>query len=260
VSYKQGPSNSHRSFQIKKKRQINSIGPGKALVVAFYWEESLLPEGVFWEDSPFILFETSEPSQQGNFTNWANFYAFNGNVPILAGTVYGDRCDDYVGLSDSEISDMALEKLRTRFGSDRVPDPSNYIVKNWATDEFTLGAYSYNRVGIKCGERELAGSSINDLLFFAGEAYTSQYPGSENGALMTGLKVGEEIANSIDDDLGALCSFFHNSVLNTLFCVDSLKIGEDIANSLDDDDDDDDDNALCSFFPNTVLNTLYCGV
>ena len=48
-------------------------------------------------------------------------------------------------MTDEEIVAEAVAKLRSVFNN--VPDPSDFIVKNWLTDEFSKGSFSYEQVG-----------------------------------------------------------------------------------------------------------------
>ena len=67
---------------------MNHIGPGKSLHCALYWED-MNGDEIFWpNESDYFHLMASEPYLQGKFTGWTNFYHFNGNVPILMGTVH----------------------------------------------------------------------------------------------------------------------------------------------------------------------------
>ena len=71
-----------------KDYALEHINPGKAIHCALYWE-NMDDDEIFWPNNASMFHLVApEPSSQGRFTFWVNFYHFNGNIPILMGTVY----------------------------------------------------------------------------------------------------------------------------------------------------------------------------
>ena len=69
----------------KKEYGLKKLGPGKIIHCALYWENMT---NIFWPNThDFFEFAAPDISLQGRFTQWVNFYKFNGNVPVLMGTV-----------------------------------------------------------------------------------------------------------------------------------------------------------------------------
>jgi monoamine oxidase len=64
---------------------------------------------------------------------------------------------------------------------------------DWDTDPFALGAYSYLRVGGGDARERLA-APIDDTLFFAGEAASSDDAGTVAGAFDTGYASSDRVA------------------------------------------------------------------
>lgn len=176
-----------------KKYALDHIGPGKILHCALYWENMTASE-IFWPtDKSFIQHNAPKPSAQGRFTQWINFYMFNGNVPILMGTVNGNHVDSMMNMTDEEVATEAVEKLRSVYGDENVPNPSNFLVKNWLNDENIRGAYSYTKPGNYFPryylKRSLPGlRPPNNILNFAGEATSEDQAGTVHGAVQEGKR------------------------------------------------------------------------
>jgi len=69
----------------------------------------------------------------------------------------------------------------------------NVYYHDWHADPFAYGAYSYLRVG-GADARDVLGARLDDTLFFAGEATSSDDPGTVAGAIASGYRVAREIA------------------------------------------------------------------
>ena len=67
---------------------------------------------------------------------------------------------------------------------------------DWQADVYSLGAYSYAKVGGLGAAKELA-ASIDGTMFFAGEATEWQgHNGTVHGAIATGKRVAREVMKS----------------------------------------------------------------
>lgn len=63
---------------------------------------------------------------------------------------------------------------------------------DWVSDPFTRGAYAYVRVG-GFGSREILGRPVEDTLFFAGEATsTDGSAGTVHGAIRSGVRAARQ--------------------------------------------------------------------
>ena len=92
------------------------------------------------------------------------------------------------GSSDSEDS--------TSTG--RVPEPLAMIRTSWSTDPWARGSYSYLPVGATPALRAALAQPINGQLFFAGEATSSDAPGTVHGALASGQRAAQEVLDGAD--------------------------------------------------------------
>lgn len=72
------------------------------------------------------------------------------------------------------------------FGSS-FPAPRAVQISRWPRDPLSLGAYSFNAVGvIPQTRRDLAGDDWNGRLVFAGEATSAHHFGTAHGAVLSG--------------------------------------------------------------------------
>ena len=73
-----------------------------------------------------------------------------------------------------------------------------YILKDWSKDEFIKGGYSYPLASATANDRLALGKSVNNKLFFAGEATDIKGDaGTVSGALSSAERVSEEVVKSI---------------------------------------------------------------
>jgi monoamine oxidase len=81
--------------------------------------------------------------------------------------------------------EFVLAKLRAAAGNKAIPNPVRHIVSAWNEDEWTKGAYSCARPGA-ADQRPILAQSIDDRIFFAGEATSSNAFASVHGACNSG--------------------------------------------------------------------------
>jgi len=81
---------------------------------------------------------------------------------------------------------------------DRVPAPASFARSNWAADPFARGAVSYQPVDSLPESRVALRASLDDRVFFAGEA-TSDEPGTISGAVSSGVRAAREVLDVVDD-------------------------------------------------------------
>lgn len=71
--------------------------------------------------------------------------------------------------------------------------PVAFARSTWSTDPSALGAASFTPAGIQSTSRDALASSVDDRLFFAGEATDADAPGTMAGALRSGLRAAEDL-------------------------------------------------------------------
>ena len=126
-------------------------------------------------------------------TWWTSYPLF---APLLTGWVAGPRAAALAHQADSSIVGQAMAALARIL---QVPprkvegDLIGWHMHNWSTDPYSLGAYSYVRVGGVEAPGKL-GAPIADTLFFAGEATNTEgHTGTVHGAIATGERVVADV-------------------------------------------------------------------
>ncbi len=82
---------------------------------------------------------------------------------------------------------QALDTLRSFYGADAVPEPKEFLRTKWASEPYTLGAYSYVRTGSTFDDRAVLAKTVGRNLFLAGEATSSTNPATTHGAYQSGV-------------------------------------------------------------------------
>jgi len=100
--------------------------------------------------------------------------------------VTGGRISEWMEKSGERATiEFVLAKLRAAAGNNAVPDPERYIVSAWDQDAWVKGAYSCARPGA-ADQRAILAQPIDDRIFFAGEATSSNAYASVHGACISG--------------------------------------------------------------------------
>jgi len=113
----------------------------------------------------------------------------NGKDNVLLAFVMGKQAEYLTSLgSDTAITNALLQELDTMYSGQATSTFIRSHVENWTTNPFIKGAYSYSKVGIG-NARNIAAQSVNDKLFFAGEAMNlNGHHQTVHGAVETGYK------------------------------------------------------------------------
>ena len=171
---------------------INSLGFGSVIKVLLnfdgpVWKEATNAGSLKNSDPGFIFSDAIIP------TWWTQIPEKNG---MITGWLAGPKADRLQHESPEEIYRLALESLAVIFKIPRTILQSRLLgshVHNWATDEFSKGAYSYETIHSKKAKDTIT-TPIADTLYFAGEAY---YEGSASGTVEAALVTGEKVSKKI---------------------------------------------------------------
>ena len=99
--------------------------------------------------------------------------------------------------------DLAKEKLAKAFGNDIKNHVTRSIVTAWAGDPWVKGSYSAALPGQGHQRPEIA-RPIEDRLFFAGEATSTEFHATAHGAYITGIDTARKVAKSLGRKLEAV--------------------------------------------------------
>src|SRR4051812_19444386 len=90
-----------------------------------------------------------------------------------------------------ELADFAIEELTNLLGSSFRNRVRAMAHSDWAADSFSCGSYSYAVPG-HAGDRAILAESIDDRIFFAGEATSARSFSTAHGAYQTGQRAALE--------------------------------------------------------------------
>ncbi|MEM8638127.1 MAG: FAD-dependent oxidoreductase [Cyanobacteria bacterium P01_G01_bin.54] len=147
----------------------------------------------FWQDSPDWLSYIAQ--DKGEFSAWLNLYRSTGQ-PILTAFNIGAFARALETRSDKQIVGQAMQTLRRMYGQ-QTPDPVDVQITRWASDPFARCAYSSPGVGMTETTRADLAATIDDRLFFAGEATNADYPATVHGAYLSGQRAARRLNKTV---------------------------------------------------------------
>jgi monoamine oxidase len=113
-------------------------------------------------------------------------------APVAVGYVGGRFCDALEAAGEEEMLAVALEQLKSIYGSaigDRVVAAA---ATGWRGDPYIGGAYSAARPGAADRRADLA-QPVDGRLFFAGEASSCDFYSTAHGAYLSGVAATEAV-------------------------------------------------------------------
>lgn len=120
--------------------------------------------------------------------------AANGKY-LLSATVHGENAEALNDMSEYEIAQMIKAEWKEQIGEEASRTIQQYKVVYWGKSSFIQGSFSYHKVGGSIESREELAKSINNKIFFAGEACnTSNNSGTVHGAMETAVNAVKSIA------------------------------------------------------------------
>ncbi|KAI8469672.1 MAG: amine oxidase [Monoraphidium minutum] len=119
---------------------------------------------------------------------WREFFSLRKATgrPVVVAFNAGDAARYPASTSDQSLVAGALAALRAMFGPANIPDPTASAVTRWHSDPFSLGSYSFLKVGARGDERRLLAAPVGRRLFFAGEGTSARAPATLQGAWESG--------------------------------------------------------------------------
>jgi len=142
---------------------------------------------VFWERDRDTLGYVSS-----SWSDWLNLAKFI-NQPVLLAFNSGAFARQLEQSSDQETSEKAMKVLRSMYGN-TIPNPVAVKVTRWNSDPMTYGSYSFLATGSSLDDNQILAASIDNRLFFAGEATSEQHPATVHGAFLSGEREANRIA------------------------------------------------------------------
>lgn len=118
----------------------------------------------------FVAFDI-QPESAGQKLYYDASYGQNTNQNILGLFAVGTGTLPYVTLTDSQLKDHVLAELDGMFNGLASASYVKHTFQNWNQEPFANGAYVYDQEDWR--RLRTLGESVNDKLFFAGDAYTT---------------------------------------------------------------------------------------
>ncbi len=122
-----------------------------------------------------------------------------GNDHVLLAFIMGQQAERLTALgSNQAIVNELLGELDTMYNGQASANFISSHVENWTTNPFVRGAYSYAKVGMREDSRRIAAQSVNQKIFFAGEAMNlNGHHQTVHGAVETGYREVINLLNSL---------------------------------------------------------------
>lgn len=121
---------------------------------------------------------------RGEWSEFVNLAAYAQGPAIMAFNA-GTFARELEGAGDRTTGRLASEALRSMFGSS-FPEPVAVQVTRWARDEQALGSYSFPTEQTRADTRIRLLEAVDNRIFFAGEATSTNAPGTVHGAMRSG--------------------------------------------------------------------------
>lgn len=178
-----------------KQHAIDQLGVGLYNKIFLRFDEA------FWDDDESLFFgKLTEPHRWCGFM--VNYQAVC-QKPILCGVNAGVDAQKAEDKTDEALVAAMMRGLRAMFGAD-IPEPTDYVITRWGQDPYALGAYAHCPVGVRGEMYDTLGESVDELLFFAGEATDEDNPATVTGALESAIYAADSIMREYyeaeDDD------------------------------------------------------------
>lgn len=154
----------------------------------------------FWgESAGFIWGGSSSPQMLNAGVGRSQF------IRTMTLTIHGQKAEELSALGDDMIIPIMTELDSIYNGDaslfirrDLISNDIVYHYTDWSKDEFIKGGVSYPLVTARQADRTALSTSVNDKIFFAGEATDVEgYAGSIQGAMASAERVVTEVIASI---------------------------------------------------------------
>jgi len=170
-----------------KQDAINNIQHGLMDKVFLRYEKA------FWKEGARFFSKLNDI--QSDIFEFMNMRVIYNNKPILIAFFGARNAKRLELLDDNSLINYITDELKAMFGSD-VPKPVEIIRTRWHQAPLSLGSYPVIPPGFKSELFVDMAKSVDNKLFFAGDATEKKYYASAHGAFNSGARAANEIINS----------------------------------------------------------------
>ena len=165
------------------RNRISRLGMGNVTKLAMRFDAPYWPV-----DTQYFGLMTKERGRWNYFLNYRTFSDAN----ILLGLSVGAYAGKVERLTDAAMLADGMKAVRRMFGS-QVPAPNAHRLTRWSRDPFSLGAYSYSRVGATPADFDDLARPVAGTLLLAGEHTLFKYHATMHGAYLSGLRAARQV-------------------------------------------------------------------
>jgi len=167
----------------EKQAAINRMGMGVMNKIVLKFDKP------FWSTEPHIFVHAG--NQRGKYPLFLNLLHFTGQ-PVLVCLVPPSYENAMESLGEADAKAGAMSALRTMFGR-TIREPLSVLQTRWKADPWSLGSYSFDKLGATPSDRDTLAAPVQDRIFFAGEATHRTMFSTVHGAYLSGCRAGNEI-------------------------------------------------------------------
>ncbi len=170
------------------KSSIDRVGFGTVTKLAIKFTDQ------FWDSD--VQYYGTVNEETGRWPLWLNYRTFS-DENILLGFCFGDYALAADKMSDQNLLKDALEVL-SNIWEDDVSGVAAIMRTKWLEDTFSFGAYSFPKPDNSEEDFEILSEPLNGRVFFCGEHTNLRFLATTHGALMSGMRVADQISKEIN--------------------------------------------------------------
>ena len=183
------------ALRSNKLEALGKLAMGKVVRVTLcfrhrVWED-VTAEGKTFANMSFLI------SDNQFFPTW--WTQMPDPAPVITGWAPAHSAELLTGMPPTHVIDKALGSLSDLLNLPKAQIQAELVSSyfhDWDADPFSLGAYSYVKVGGE-GCQQVLGSPLDNTLFFGGEATdTSGHNGTVHGAIASGKRAAKEMLDA----------------------------------------------------------------
>jgi monoamine oxidase len=156
-------------------------------------------EEPFWPKELDIIGVALSPGEyKENCNMYLSLYNTNHGVVALCAMLSGDFAEKSESMEDEALMLRVMTPLLALFPESCPSRPESFYRTAWQSDKFARGSYSALQCQSKLEDRVTLAQPHDEVVFFAGEACSLDYPSCVNGAAINGEQVAVKVLALLD--------------------------------------------------------------